>query len=103
MAHLEEEDPEVALEAAEAHQLLQNPIFLKLIVRNLKKGLEIKVDPLKEESGDLVKTVGHIMGGKIVKTKTQVKIKIRYHQKLPPKNRQQPKQKQVQIFRLVEI
>ena len=61
-------------EAAEALQLLQNQMFPKQSLKNLKKAEAIRVE--REEKEDLVKILELIKEEKIVKIKIQVKIKI---------------------------
>ena len=61
-------------EAAEALQLLQNQMFPKQSLKNLKKAEAIRVE--REEKEDLVKILELIKEEKIVKIKIQVKTKI---------------------------
>ena len=61
-------------EAAEALQLLQNQMFPKQILKNLKKAIRVEVQ--REENEDLVKILELIKEEKIVKIKIQVKTKI---------------------------
>ena len=76
MGRLEGEDHEVVQEAAEALQLLQNQMFPKQILKNLKKVEAIRVEVPREEKEDLVKILELIKEEKIVKIRIQVKIKI---------------------------
>ena len=61
-------------EAAEALQLLQNQMFPKQSLKNLKKAEAIRVE--REEKEDLVKILELIKEEKIVKIKIQIKTKI---------------------------